>query len=133
MLDLGDESLKASSATFIGYGPRGLGMNMDLAVTEGHLCNMGRMIEEMESKLRNSLDQVIMSGRRNNYGKSPARLDLKLNLSLPTRATTSRQQVQSPSPSPPSSCVSSESAESLRLSNSPEATSMILVGCPRCL
>lgn len=33
-------------------------MNMDLAVAEGHLCNMGRMIEEMEGKLRNSLDQV---------------------------------------------------------------------------
>lgn len=35
-------------------------MNMDLAVEEGHLCNMGRMIEEMEGKLRNSLDQVLL-------------------------------------------------------------------------
>lgn len=34
-------------------------MNMELSVAEGHLCNMGRMIEEMESKLRNSLDQVM--------------------------------------------------------------------------
>lgn len=33
-------------------------MNMDLPIQEGHLCNMGRMIEEMEGKLRNSLDQV---------------------------------------------------------------------------
>ncbi|XP_047341751.1 probable F-actin-capping protein subunit beta [Impatiens glandulifera] len=33
-------------------------MNMNLSVSEGHLCNMGKMIEEMESKLRNSLDQV---------------------------------------------------------------------------
>ncbi|XP_050938896.1 probable F-actin-capping protein subunit beta isoform X2 [Cucumis melo] len=33
-------------------------MKMKLSVAEGHLCNMGRMIEEMESKLRNSLDQV---------------------------------------------------------------------------
>ncbi|CAA0806974.1 Probable F-actin-capping protein subunit beta [Striga hermonthica] len=33
-------------------------MNMELSVEEGHLCNMGRMIEEMEGKLRNSLDQV---------------------------------------------------------------------------
>lgn len=33
-------------------------MNMDLSVSEGHLCNMGKMIEEMEGKLRNSLDQV---------------------------------------------------------------------------
>ncbi|KAF8377115.1 hypothetical protein HHK36_030488 [Tetracentron sinense] len=32
-------------------------MSMDLSVAEGHLCNMGMMIEEMESKLRNSLDQ----------------------------------------------------------------------------
>lgn len=31
---------------------------MDLVVADGHLCNMGRMIEEMEGKLRNSLDQV---------------------------------------------------------------------------
>lgn len=35
-----------------------LQMNLDLSVADGHLCNMGRMIEEMESKLRNSLDQV---------------------------------------------------------------------------
>lgn len=35
-------------------------MNMDFSVADGHLCNMGRMIEEMESKLRNSLDQVIV-------------------------------------------------------------------------
>ncbi|KAM2675855.1 hypothetical protein EV1_002582 [Malus domestica] len=33
-------------------------MNMHLSIQEGHICNMGRMIEEMESKLRNSLDQV---------------------------------------------------------------------------
>lgn len=36
-------------------------MKVKLSVAEGHLCNMGRMIEEMESKLRNSLDQVILS------------------------------------------------------------------------
>ena len=34
-------------------------MNMDATVAEGHLCNMGKMIEEMEGKLRNSLDQVL--------------------------------------------------------------------------
>ncbi|KAG5544104.1 hypothetical protein RHMOL_Rhmol06G0116500 [Rhododendron molle] len=33
-------------------------MNMDLSVADGHLCNMGKMIEELEGKLRNSLDQV---------------------------------------------------------------------------
>lgn len=35
-------------------------MSMKLSVADGHLCNMGRMIEEMESKLRNSLDQVFL-------------------------------------------------------------------------
>ncbi|KAK4419435.1 protein salt-induced and EIN3/EIL1-dependent 1 [Sesamum alatum] len=59
------------------------------------------------------------------------RLDLKLNLS-PPRAN--RPRVESPTRSstvsPPSSCVSSEQDES---STSPEATSMMLVGCPRCL
>ncbi|KAK4354642.1 hypothetical protein RND71_026836 [Anisodus tanguticus] len=33
-------------------------MSMKLSFSEGHLCNMGKMIEEMEGKLRNSLDQV---------------------------------------------------------------------------
>ncbi|PIA59256.1 hypothetical protein AQUCO_00400265v1 [Aquilegia coerulea] len=71
-------------------------------------------------------------------GKNP-RLDLKLNLS-PPRAnqqvveSPNRSAVSSPT-SPPSSCVSSElnNDETLRYSNSPEATSMVLVGCPRCL
>lgn len=38
-------------------------MSMKLSVADGHLCNMGRMIEEMESKLRNSLDQVLLDYR----------------------------------------------------------------------
>lgn len=33
-------------------------MEDTLDVTDGHITNMGRMIEEMESKLRNGLDQV---------------------------------------------------------------------------
>ncbi|XWS15330.1 hypothetical protein CRYUN_Cryun35bG0086600 [Craigia yunnanensis] len=33
-------------------------MNMNLSAADGHLCNMGKVIEEMEGKLRNSLDQV---------------------------------------------------------------------------
>ncbi|TQE06503.1 hypothetical protein C1H46_007874 [Malus baccata] len=36
-------------------------MNMHLSIQEGHICNMGRMIEEMESKLRNSLDQALVA------------------------------------------------------------------------
>lgn len=47
-----------SSGTFNLSGSLRRQMNMDLSVADGHLCNMGRMIEEMEGKLRNSLDQV---------------------------------------------------------------------------
>ncbi|GAA0140088.1 non-motor actin binding protein [Lithospermum erythrorhizon] len=47
-----------SSGTFNLSGSIRRQMTMDLAVAEGHLCNMGRMIEEMEGKLRNSLEQV---------------------------------------------------------------------------
>ncbi|WRX34444.1 hypothetical protein QQP08_026931 [Theobroma cacao] len=74
-----------------------------------------------------------MSRREN----SP-KLELKLNLS-PPRAN---QQVGSPNTSvsswemsPESSCVSSEpdDSTSMQYPSSPEATSMVLVGCPRCL
>ncbi|KAE8098616.1 hypothetical protein FH972_016662 [Carpinus fangiana] len=70
-------------------------------------------------------------------GSSP-KLELKLNLS-PPRAnprveSPSRSATVSPT-SPQSSCVSSElnQDDPLRYPNSPEATSMVLVGCPRCL
>lgn len=33
-------------------------MNENLPVADGHLCNMGKMIEEIEGKLRNSVEQV---------------------------------------------------------------------------
>ncbi|XVF46972.1 hypothetical protein PTKIN_Ptkin03bG0071500 [Pterospermum kingtungense] len=74
-----------------------------------------------------------MSGRAN----SP-KLELKLNLS-PPRAN---QQVGSPKTSvsswemsPESSCVSSEPEDTttMQYPSSPEETSMVLVGCPRCL
>ncbi|XP_020575462.1 probable F-actin-capping protein subunit beta [Phalaenopsis equestris] len=39
-------------------------MNCDLVVADGHICNMGKMIEEMEGKLRNSLDQVYFGKTR---------------------------------------------------------------------
>lgn len=68
------------------------------------------------------------------------KLELKLNLSPPR---LNHRRVESPSrsltvspTSPPSSCVSSElnqQDEMLRYSTSPETTSMMLVGCPRCL
>ncbi|WOG91128.1 hypothetical protein DCAR_0310376 [Daucus carota subsp. sativus] len=76
--------------------------------------------------------------RKNGNGQ---KLDLKLNLSPPTRntraATPSRSTV-SPA-TPPISCVSSEANQEdvgdPRDSSSPEASSssMVLAGCPRCL
>lgn len=70
-------------------------------------------------------------------GSSP-KLELKLNLSPPRPnprvESPSRSATVSPT-SPQSSCVSSElnQDDPLRYPNSPEATSMVLVGCPRCL
>ncbi|XP_022133057.1 uncharacterized protein LOC111005745 [Momordica charantia] len=65
------------------------------------------------------------------------KLELKLNLSPPRARggveSPSRAATVSPTSSPPSSCVSSEEGAAARYSNSPEATSMMLVGCPRCL
>ncbi|XWS43369.1 hypothetical protein CRYUN_Cryun16bG0097200 [Craigia yunnanensis] len=69
------------------------------------------------------------------------KLELKLNLSPPRlnprMESPSRSAIVSPT-SPPSSCVSSEmnqevDTSTVRYSSSPEATSMVLVGCPRCL
>ncbi|CAN4109475.1 unnamed protein product [Withania somnifera] len=73
--------------------------------------------------------------RRNGNG---SRLDLKLNLSPPQRVNHV-PQVDSPTRSmtmsPTNSCVSSDDLSAgPRGSNSPEAvTSMLLVGCQRCL
>lgn len=74
------------------------------------------------------------------------KLELKLNLSPPRRTTTTLLElVNSPhrssttSSSPQRSCLTSEVEETaegrdqLKYSSSPEATSMVLVGCPRCL
>lgn len=76
-----------------------------------------------------------MSRRNGNVPK----LDLKLNLSPPRVnprvQSPSRSSTVSPT-SPPSSCVSSEmnpDDAGYGFSNSPEATSMIVAGCPRCL
>ncbi|KAH7838803.1 hypothetical protein Vadar_031345 [Vaccinium darrowii] len=46
-LDLGVEGMRVGGQ-----------MNIDLSVADGHLCNMGMMIEELESQLRNSFDQA---------------------------------------------------------------------------
>ncbi|XP_054788672.1 protein GL2-INTERACTING REPRESSOR 1-like [Prosopis cineraria] len=74
--------------------------------------------------------------RRNGNGP---KLDLKLNLSPPRagRGLESPNGSATLSPiSTPSSCLSSELNQEdgqQRYSHSPEATSMVLVGCPRCL
>ncbi|XP_071742475.1 protein GL2-INTERACTING REPRESSOR 1-like [Rutidosis leptorrhynchoides] len=65
------------------------------------------------------------------------KLELKLNLS-PTRChrPITESTNQSTTLSPTSSCLSSEllhDETGIRYSTSPEATSMMLVGCPRCL
>ncbi|KAF9591437.1 hypothetical protein IFM89_004135 [Coptis chinensis] len=91
----------------------------------------GEIYYTKEKRLR--INDATMS--RN--GKNP-RLDLKLNLSPPRTnpqiESPNRSATSSPT-SPPSSCVSTElnNDETLGYSNSPEATSMVLVGCPRCL
>ncbi|CAJ2629783.1 unnamed protein product [Trifolium pratense] len=53
-----------ASGTFSLSGSIRRQMNMKLSFADGHLCNMGRMIEEMEGKLRNSLDQVYFGKTR---------------------------------------------------------------------
>ncbi|KAI4352790.1 hypothetical protein L6164_007010 [Bauhinia variegata] len=53
-----------SSGSFSLSGSIRREMNMRLPLADGHLCNMGRMIEEMEGKMRNSLDQVYFGKTR---------------------------------------------------------------------
>ncbi|KAL4295716.1 hypothetical protein GQ457_12G027260 [Hibiscus cannabinus] len=86
------------------------------------------------------LELGVFSEKTMSRRASSPKLELTLNLS-PPRAPT--QQVGSPNTSvssremsPESSCVSSEpddSAVMVQSPSSPEATSMVLVGCPRCL
>ncbi|KAK9072707.1 hypothetical protein SSX86_009142 [Deinandra increscens subsp. villosa] len=80
--------------------------------------------------------------RRRTFGGDEVKLDLKLNLSPPkTRWPETESPSRSTSPitiSPTNSCVSLEQvvqdeAAELRYSSSPETTSMMLAGCPRCL
>ncbi|MED6156552.1 Protein GL2-INTERACTING REPRESSOR 1 [Stylosanthes scabra] len=85
-----------------------------------------------------------MSQRNGRFPK----LDLKLNLSPPRvdRRRVEEEEEEELSParsatvSPPSSCVSTElnnnnqdENESVKWSDSPEATFMVVVGCQRCL
>ncbi|KAG9130955.1 hypothetical protein Leryth_006744 [Lithospermum erythrorhizon] len=75
---------------------------------------------------------VLMSNR-NSKGR---KLELKLNLSPPGMNRRVDSPSRSASVSPQSSCVSSELNQddySTQYSKSPEAKSMLLVGCPNCL
>ncbi|GMH09979.1 hypothetical protein Nepgr_011820 [Nepenthes gracilis] len=86
-----------------------------------------------EDKYRNSWENLkFIMDRKNGNG---SKIDLKLNLSPPRMARGEGVELPSSSVtiSPPSSCVSSEEEAAARNSDSPEATSMVLVGCPRCL
>ncbi|XP_062223163.1 protein GL2-INTERACTING REPRESSOR 1-like [Phragmites australis] len=65
-------------------------------------------------------------------------LDLKLNLNLSPPAARGRVVSLDEESSSPSSCLSSEGEREhhehgLQWSDSPEATSMVLAACPRCL
>ncbi|KAJ0624307.1 hypothetical protein HanIR_Chr01g0041721 [Helianthus annuus] len=76
-----------------------------------------------------------MSRRNGGGGNRNPKLDLKLHLS-PPRAQRPMSESQNQLVSPTSSCLSSELAfneTGIQYSTSPEATSMMLVGCPRCL
>ncbi|KAJ9188631.1 hypothetical protein P3X46_000011 [Hevea brasiliensis] len=72
-----------------------------------------------------------MSGRGHNSPK----LELKLNLSPPRANSEAAESGASSSEmSPKSSCVSSESDQGMsNYASSLETSSMMLVGCPRCL
>ncbi|KAK9058692.1 hypothetical protein SSX86_023534 [Deinandra increscens subsp. villosa] len=78
-----------------------------------------------------------MSRRNGGGGNRNPKIDLKLHLSPPRpHRPMIESQNQSIMASPTSSCLSSElvfDETGLRYSTSPEATSMMLVGCPRCL
>lgn len=80
----------------------------------------------------------IMS--RRTEGRDGLKLDLKLNLSPPKTRWPVTESPNRSSPitmSPANSCVSLEQVQDdmveLRYSSSPETTSMMLAGCPRCL
>ncbi|TKW39540.1 hypothetical protein SEVIR_1G185600v4 [Setaria viridis] len=82
--------------------------------------------------------------RQRQSGMSRGGLDLKLHLSPPAAAAAASPASSSDeewSSSSPSSCLSSEGEREppqrghhgLQWSDSPEATSMVLAACPRCL
>ena len=102
----------------------------------------GRAIIGIERVALRAAMTVIFFGESMVAVERPqSRIPIPLNLSPPT--SSRRRVVRSPSrsattspTSPQSSCVSSEmnqDDQSVRYSTSPETSSMVLVGCPRCL
>ncbi|KAL8245348.1 hypothetical protein R6Q59_011606 [Mikania micrantha] len=77
-----------------------------------------------------------MMSRRTD-GRDGLKLELKLNLSPPRTRCPVTESSSPMTVSPANSCVSMERAHDeaaeLRYSSSPETTSMMLAGCPRCL
>ncbi|KAL8217082.1 hypothetical protein R6Q57_023919 [Mikania cordata] len=77
-----------------------------------------------------------MMSRRTD-GRDGLKLELKLNLSPPRTRWPVTESSSPMTVSPANSCVSMErvhdEAAELRYSSSPETTSMMLAGCPRCL
>ncbi|KAK4765966.1 hypothetical protein SAY87_007608 [Trapa incisa] len=98
---------------------------------------MSRTYWEQTGEVYNGKEKERMSKR------SGPKVDLRLNLSPPVahnhpREPHQRSSGRSVSPvldSPPTSCLSLEcnGTGSRNSVSSPEATSMLLVGCPRCL
>uniref|UniRef100_A0A0D6QRR9 F-actin-capping protein subunit beta n=1 Tax=Araucaria cunninghamii TaxID=56994 RepID=A0A0D6QRR9_ARACU len=77
-----------SSGTFGLSGSITRQMSADISIADGHLSNMGRMIEEMESKLRNALDQVYFGKTREMV------LTLREPLGVLTTSSTTGQSLQ---------------------------------------
>ncbi|KAL9256483.1 GL2-INTERACTING REPRESSOR 2-like protein [Drosera capensis] len=92
-------------------------------------------VKEGDQVTKNTGDMELKMNRGSN--KIGPKLDLRLNLSPPpsrvfTTVNETRNHRQS-SVSPTCSCVSSEDEGVIKYTDVPEATSMVLVGCPRCL
>ncbi|XP_073158237.1 protein GL2-INTERACTING REPRESSOR 1-like [Henckelia pumila] len=122
----------------------GVGVGVGVGVSASSLRHLSSLLDLQLSDAERRDILLENRGKRDWKKKMSKRngpkVDLKLNLSPPRMPrntlveSPSRSLTASPV-SPPSSCVSSERNpdESPRYASSPEATSMMLVGCPRCL
>ncbi|KAL9250420.1 GL2-INTERACTING REPRESSOR 2-like protein [Drosera capensis] len=128
-LDLQDHpSILPNRATTLGSDTSGVlrpSITLDLFDTKVVLNEPPEHFLHIEEDGEESEEPVGRSEKDSN-----SKLDLNLNLSPPRKA---RNSIRSASLSPPSSCLTCEEDIETRDENNPEATSMILVGCPRCL